>query len=101
MADATHRGVWAVQTAILVNAALAIVELFAEVLGHAYALVADSVKSTADILSSMIIMGVLHVAAREPDDQFPFGHGKAESLAAATVRVQSVGVEIGSAGPIR
>lgn len=97
MTDATHRGVRAAQTAILVNATLAIVKLFAGVLGHAYALVADAVESTADILSSTIVMGGLRVAAREPDDQYPFGYGKAESLAAATVSLMLVGAAIGIA----
>lgn len=79
------------------NATLAIVKLFAGVLGHAYALVADAVESTADILSSTIVMGGLRVAAREPDDQYPFGYGKAESLAAATVSLMLVGAAIGIA----
>lgn len=101
MADATHRGVPTAQTAIVVNAAPVIVELFAEVLGQACALVADARESTADILWSLIVAGGRRVAAHGPDDQYPIGYGMAESLAAATVRVPSVGVEIGSAEPVR
>lgn len=67
----------------------------AGVLGNSYALIADAVESTADILSSAIVWGGLRIAARQADDEFPFGYGKAESLAAAVVSLMLLGASIG------
>lgn len=79
------RGVRAAQIGLLVNALLAIVKFAAGVLGNAYALVADAVESTADIAASLVVWGGLRVAGRDPDEDYPFGYGKAESLATAVV----------------
>lgn len=97
MTGATQRGIRSAQLAMLVNAGLAIVKLFAGVLGHSYALVADAVESTADIFSSTVVWGGLRVAARDPDDTYPFGYGKAEPLAAAVVSLMLLGAALGIA----
>lgn len=91
----TLRGIRSAQLGMLVNALLAIVKLVAGVLGNTYALVADAVESTADIFASLIVWGGLRVASRNPDDEYPFGYGKAESLAAAVVSIMLVGASIG------
>ena len=78
------RGIRAAQVGFLANALLATVKLVAGVLGNSYALVADAVESIADIFSSAIVWGGLRIASREADDEYPWGYGKAESLAAAT-----------------
>ena len=83
--ESTQRGVRAAQTGVLVNALLAAVKLVAGILGHTYALIADAVESATDILGSLIVWGGLAVATRPPDEDHPFGHGKAEALAAAAV----------------
>lgn len=82
---------------MLVNAGLAMTKLAAGVVGHSYALVADAVESTADIFSSTIVWGGLRVAARDPDDRYPFGYGKAEPLAAAIVCLMLLGAAGGIA----
>src|SRR4051812_47393083 len=85
MSEQSRRGIRSAQIAILVNAGLAITKLVAGIVGHTYALVADAVESTADIFASTIVWGGLRVAARDPDEDYPFGYGKAEPLAAAVV----------------
>lgn len=86
---------------VAVNAALATVKILAGTLGNSYALVADGIESTSDIVTSLVVWGGLQVAARPPDAKHPYGYGKAESLAgavaalailaaAATIAVQSV-----------
>ena len=47
---------------------LAVVKLAAGVFGHTYALVADAVESTADIVASLVVWGGIAVAARPADD---------------------------------
>ena len=97
MTDASRRGVRSAQVAILVNTGLAIAKLVAGLAGHSYALVADAVESTADILSSTIVWGGLRVAARDPDEAYPFGYGKAEPLAASVVSLMLLGAAVGIA----
>ncbi len=95
MASSHQQGIRSAQTGLLVNAVLAIVKLVAGILGHAYALVADAVESAADIFSSLIVWGGLRIAARDPDDDYPFGYGKAEPLAAGMVALMLLGAAFG------
>lgn len=68
-----------------VNALLAVIKLVAGIVGHSYALVADAIESMADCFSSVIVWSGLRIAAKPADENHPYGHGKAEPLAAATV----------------
>lgn len=95
MASPHQQGIRSAQTGLLVNAVLAIVKLVAGILGHAYALVADAVESAADIFSSLIVWGGLRIASRDPDDDYPFGYGKAEPLAAGMVALMLLGAAFG------
>jgi cation diffusion facilitator family transporter len=70
---------------LLVNAGLAAGKIAAGVIGHSQALVADGVESAADFVSSLIVWRGVTVAAAPADEQHPYGHGKAEPLAAAVV----------------
>ncbi len=72
------RGVW-------LNAALAAVKFAGGVLGNTYALIADGAESLLDILSSLLVWAGFRVAARPPDADHPYGHGKAEAVAALAV----------------
>ena len=85
------------QVGMLVNAALAAIKLLAGVLGSSYALIADGVESTADIFSSLIVWGGLRIASRSADDDYPFGYGKAEPIAAAVVGLMLIAAAIGIA----
>jgi len=85
------RGKRAARFGILANAVLAAFKLVAGIAGHSYALVADAIESSADVASSTIVLGGLQVAGREPDETYPFGYGKAETLAAAVVALMLLG----------
>jgi cation diffusion facilitator family transporter len=70
---------------LAVNAILAGTKMAAGILGHSHALVADAVESLADVFSSIVVWRGVVVAAAPPDEDHPYGHGKAEPLAAAVV----------------
>ena len=70
---------------ILLNAVLAVVKLAGGIFGHTYALIADAAESMLDILSSTLVWAGFRVAARPPDANHPYGHGKAEPLAGLIV----------------
>lgn len=94
MTDA-RRGIRAAQTGILINAVLAGIKLVAGLVGNTYALVADAVESMADIFGSLIVWGGLHVASLPADEDHPFGHGKAEALAAIVVSLMLLAAAAG------
>ena len=77
------------------NAVLTASKFAAGILGHSHALIADAVESTADILSSIIVWRGLTVAAEPADPDHPYGHGKAEPLAAASVAVMLLLAAVG------
>jgi cation diffusion facilitator family transporter len=70
---------------LAVNTVLTASKLAAGILGHSHALIADGVESLADIFSSVIVWRGLVVAAVPADEDHPYGHGKAEPIAAAVV----------------
>lgn len=72
---------------IALNAVLAVVKFFGGIFGHTYALVADGAESLLDIFSSLLVWAGFRVASRPPDADHPYGHGKAEPLAALAVAV--------------
>jgi len=80
---------------MLINLLLAAAKIAAGLLGNAYVLIADGIESALDIAGSIVIWGGLKFAARPPDATHPYGHGKAEPIAAAIV---SVGVLIAAVG---
>ena len=70
---------------MLVNFVLAVAKITAGLLGNAYVLIADGIESALDIAGSAVIWGGLKFAARPPDATHPYGHGKAEPMAAGIV----------------
>ena len=71
MGDDQERGVRSAQAGFLVNAALAITKVVSGVIGNSYALIADGIESTADLLSSTIVWSGLRIASRDPDADYP------------------------------
>lgn len=92
-----NRGIRAAQTGMIINAGLAAIKLAAGIIGNTYVLVADAVESGADVFASMLVWGGLAVAAQPADDDHPYGHGKAEALAASAVSLMLLGAAIGIA----
>ena len=97
MTEGARRGIRSAQLGMFVNAVLAGCKLAAGIFGNTYALIADAVESTADIFSSLVVWGGLRVASRNPDEDYPFGYGKAESLAAGIVAIMLIGAAAGIA----
>ena len=84
-AEATRQAISAVITGVATNAALAIIKIITGVLGHSNALIADGIESITDVVSATVVWSGLRIAARPADANHPYGHGKAEPLAALVV----------------
>lgn len=98
MSDPSARlasGLRAARLGVVANAGLAIVKGVAGVVGHSFALVADAVESLADILGSAVVWGGLRISAQDADADHPYGHGKAEPLAAAAVGMMLLAAAVG------
>jgi cation diffusion facilitator family transporter len=74
-----------VATGILLNLVLGAVKLIGGVWGNSYALIADAAESLLDTLSSALVWAGFRVAARPPDADHPYGHGKASALSGLVV----------------
>ena len=75
---------------LVINVVLAAVKIGAGILGNAYVLIADGIESALDVGGSIVIWAGLKFAARPPDATHPYGHGKAEPIAAAVVAVSVI-----------
>ena len=95
MTSATTRGIRSAQAGLLINVVLVVVKLIAGIVGNTYALIADAIESSTDVFSSLIVWAGLSIAARPADEDHPYGHGKAEPLAAAVVSILLLGAALG------
>src|SRR5690625_7387821 len=64
---------------IIVNTLLAILKGIGGVLSGSKALLADALHSASDIVGSIVILFAVKVAVKPPDEEHPYGHGKAEN----------------------
>jgi cation diffusion facilitator family transporter len=79
---------------IALNAVLAVAKFTGGVLGSTYALIADGVESLLDIATSTLVWAGFKWAARPPDADHPYGHGKAEAVAAFAVALVILGAAV-------
>lgn len=81
---------------IIFNTLLAIMKGVAGFISGSRALLADALHSTSDIVGSFVILFGVRIAAKPPDEEHPYGHGKAENIASIIVALLLiiVGVEI-------
>ena len=81
---------------IIGNIILAIIKGVVGFLSNSRALIADAVHSASDVVGSVAVLIGVRAAKMPPDRDHPYGHGKAESIAAIIVAVLLfiVGVEI-------
>lgn len=70
---------------LAVNAGLGAVKLVGGVVSGSVALISDAVNSLGDVFTSLIILFALRVAQRPPDAEHPYGHTRAEAIAASNV----------------
>lgn len=81
---------------IFANLFLAIIKGVGGVISGSRALIADSLHSASDIVSSVVILFAVRISNKPPDKEHPYGHGKAENIASIIVALLLivVGIEI-------
>lgn len=79
------------------NTVLSALKLLAGILAHSGAMISDAVHSASDVFSTFIVMIGVKIAAREADEEHPYGHERFECVAAMLLAgvLAATGVLIG------
>jgi cation diffusion facilitator family transporter len=77
---------------IIINTALFAVKFVSGIFGKSQALIADSFHTASDVLTSLVVLVGFKYASAPADPHHPYGHGKAESVAAKLVSLILVGL---------
>ena len=64
---------------------MVIIKFLAGFFGNSYALIADAIESSADVLSSVLVWVGLKYSSKPPDENHPYGHGRYEVISTFAV----------------
>jgi cation diffusion facilitator family transporter len=70
---------------ISINVVLTVLRAIAGLASGSTAVLADAANSGTDIFATLVVLGGARIAARPPDEDHPYGHEKAEPVAAKIV----------------
>jgi cation diffusion facilitator family transporter len=68
--------------AVFWTAGIASLKLVIGLLTGSVAVIGDALHSVLDVVAALLTFGAVRLAAKPPDENHPFGHGRAENLAA-------------------
>ena len=80
---------------VLAAAGLVTIKLIVGLLANSLGLVAEAIHSGSDLVAALLTYFALGVAAQPPDQEHPYGHGKAEHLSALAESAVLVAVSVG------
>ena len=72
---------------IFTNLFLFIIKLFYGFISNSIALIADAFHTLSDMASSAVVVFGFKMASKPADKEHPFGHGRAETIAALTISI--------------
>ena len=86
--------------AIILNFLLSVFKLLAGIFGHSLAMISDAIHSASDVISTVIVIIGVKMAAKAADKDHEFGHERFECVAAIILSVLlcATGVMIGYGG---
>ena len=82
-----RQGILAVNMGLAANIILAALKTSIGIVGRSPALLADGINSTSDVVYGIVVGVFIRLAGKPPDEEHPFGYGKAEDIAAVTQAV--------------
>lgn len=80
--------------ALIANLILMAGKVFFGLVGDSEAVFADGIHSAADVVASIAVLAVIGISNKPPDQDHPFGHGKAEVISEAIVGIILVIVSV-------
>lgn len=72
---------------VLVNVVLSVIKITIGSLAGSIALVADGIHSLSDMVTDTVVLLGTHFGSKKPDQQHPYGHGRAETFSALGVAI--------------
>ncbi len=80
---------------IVVNMALASLQIIGGIFTFSQALVADGIHTLSDLASDFVVLAAAKMASKDADDDHPYGHGRFETVATVILGLSLSGVAIG------
>jgi len=77
---------------IIGNILMIVIKGYLGVVGRSKALIADAIHSSADLLATIIMIIGLNISDQNPDEEYPYGYGKAEYIVAIIIYLVLLGV---------
>mgnify|MGYP003346126198 CR=1 FL=1 len=74
--------------------ALSIAQIIVGWFANSHSLLVDGFHSFSDLLSDLLVLFVARHSVRDADENHPYGHGRAETLATAIVAVMLLGAAV-------
>ncbi len=87
IADLYRQVTRAAMLSLILNLGLGLVKLIGGIIGNSFALIADAVNSLGDVVATIVVLVGLQIAQRPADQEHPYGHSRAEGIAATNVAV--------------
>ncbi len=79
---------------ICVSFVLTVFKIFAGISGRSQAMLSDGFHSLSDIFASFLALTSVKISQKPVDKEHPYGHGKAESIAALFISLLLFGISI-------
>ncbi len=70
---------------LVANLLLGVIKLIGGIIGNSFVLIADAVNSFGDVVTTVVVLFALRVAQHPADPEHPYGHSRAEGIAASNV----------------
>ncbi|WP_203300999.1 cation diffusion facilitator family transporter [Marinobacter sediminum] len=80
---------------MILDVILGLIKVIAGALFHSQALVVDGIHSFTDVASDLVVLGVMRVSRKEPDQEHPYGHQRIETF--GTLVLGSILIAVGAA----
>lgn len=72
---------------IVVNVLLSAIKFVVGVIANSGAMISDAIHSVSDVFSTIIVMIGANAAAKDPDQEHPYGHDRMECIAAIVLAI--------------
>ncbi|AZH31555.1 cation diffusion facilitator family transporter [Paenibacillus sp. M-152] len=92
--DMGKRAMVSAWISLISNILLTGIKIIAGLMFNSKVLVADGVHNAGDVIASATALGAMRISSQPPDEDHPYGHGKAEVIGASVVAVILFGAGI-------
>ena len=72
---------------IVVNVLLSAIKFVVGIIANSGAMISDAIHSVSDVFSTIIVMIGANAAAKDPDQEHPYGHDRMECIAAIVLAI--------------